>query len=189
VTNTQIYWRVYYQANAEKIKKRAREWYHANRDRSLKSRAEWTRNNPERSRAIKTAHERRRGVQPRRPAAAPEVLAERHRLRTRAWWRSPDGRKYAAAYFGSERGRLARANAYARRRRQAAGGHVRLSTWLLILVSQGRRCYYCRTKFSAAMKPTKDHVIPLSRGGRHEARNLVAACLSCNLHKSARIVA
>ena len=31
-----------------------------------------------------------------------------------------------------------------------------------------------------------DHVVPLSRGGRHEPANLVWACRSCNSRKSAR---
>lgn len=37
--------------------------------------------------------------------------------------------------------------------------------------------------------PTRDHVIPLSKGGTHERANLQLACAECNVRKGARIVA
>jgi 5-methylcytosine-specific restriction endonuclease McrA len=44
---------------------------------------------------------------------------------------------------------------------------------------QGGRCFYC-----LEVKPlTQDHVIPLTRGGRHEPKNIIGACLSCNSSK------
>ena len=33
-----------------------------------------------------------------------------------------------------------------------------------------------------------DHVIPLSKGGKHEPENVKVACASCNLWKGSRIV-
>ena len=43
-------------------------------------------------------------------------------------------------------------------------------------------CAYC----GALDNITIDHVMPLSRGGKHEPANLVAACYSCNSSKGAR---
>ncbi len=43
------------------------------------------------------------------------------------------------------------------------------------------QCHYC-----AAPGPTKDHVVPLSRGGRDEAFNIVPACSNCNFDKAAK---
>lgn len=43
-------------------------------------------------------------------------------------------------------------------------------------------CQYCYNKFSEK-KLTIDHVIPLSKGGRHEWTNVVTACSQCNNRK------
>jgi 5-methylcytosine-specific restriction endonuclease McrA len=44
-------------------------------------------------------------------------------------------------------------------------------------------CFYCGGKSEHV-----DHVVPLSRGGRHSIGNLVASCASCNLSKSDRFI-
>jgi 5-methylcytosine-specific restriction endonuclease McrA len=45
-------------------------------------------------------------------------------------------------------------------------------------------CAYC----GSTTNVTIDHVIPLSRGGKHEADNLAPACLSCNCSKCALLL-
>ena len=52
----------------------------------------------------------------------------------------------------------------------------------------GNRCAYCRTVFSVENKLEFDHVVPLSRGGRHSIGNLLPACLLCNRNKSYKFV-
>ena len=46
-------------------------------------------------------------------------------------------------------------------------------------------CYYCCCKLSGKTAHM-DHIIPLSRGGEHSARNLCVSCPKCNLSKKAR---
>jgi 5-methylcytosine-specific restriction endonuclease McrA len=49
------------------------------------------------------------------------------------------------------------------------------------------RCQYCgRTQGELRLREalTRDHVIPLSRGGTNEWTNVVTACSTCNLRKS-----
>lgn len=46
-------------------------------------------------------------------------------------------------------------------------------------------CAYCGEVFSRE-KLTRDHVIPLSRKGKDEWENVVAACSRCNSHKAAK---
>lgn len=46
-------------------------------------------------------------------------------------------------------------------------------------------CLYCGNTF-ARLALTRDHVMPLSRGGRDEWENVVTACSHCNLKKSNR---
>ena len=48
-------------------------------------------------------------------------------------------------------------------------------------------CQYCMRQFSAE-NLTVDHVLPKSLGGRLRWKNVVAACLKCNLSKGASIV-
>lgn len=46
-------------------------------------------------------------------------------------------------------------------------------------------CMYCGNKFSQALL-TRDHVIPLSKGGRDKWSNVVTACRHCNTKKGSR---
>lgn len=58
---------------------------------------------------------------------------------------------------------------------------VRLSRQNIFL-RDSHTCQYCYQKFSEK-RLTVDHVIPLSKGGRHEWTNVVAACTTCNNRK------
>lgn len=46
-------------------------------------------------------------------------------------------------------------------------------------------CLYCGQRF-ARSELTRDHVVPLSRGGRDVWENVVSACLPCNVRKGNR---
>jgi 5-methylcytosine-specific restriction endonuclease McrA len=54
------------------------------------------------------------------------------------------------------------------------------------------RCKLCGCELSMTTKwphpktPTRDHVIPLSKGGTHERSNLQLACAECNVRKGNR---
>ncbi len=47
------------------------------------------------------------------------------------------------------------------------------------------KCIYCGKKPN---KLTKDHVIPISRGGKNNIENIVPACWNCNYQKRATAV-
>lgn len=46
-------------------------------------------------------------------------------------------------------------------------------------------CLYCGREFRES-ELTRDHVIPLSQGGKNHWANLVSACKRCNTHKGGR---
>lgn len=54
------------------------------------------------------------------------------------------------------------------------------------------RCKICGCELSMDTKwphprtPTRDHVVPLSKGGTHERSNLQLACAECNIRKGAK---
>lgn len=52
--------------------------------------------------------------------------------------------------------------------------------WRDILDQYHHRCAYCGSKLD---KLTIDHVVPLIKGGKHSASNVVPACLHCNSSK------
>lgn len=72
----------------------------------------------------------------------------------------------------------------ARRRRareHSSFGEYTYTQVARLYIAQGRTCAYCQRPASGLPEP--EHVIPLSRGGRNDTRNLVAACHLCNADK------
>lgn len=55
------------------------------------------------------------------------------------------------------------------------------------LLHQERFCHWCCAQLTPETREI-DHVIPISRGGRHIPDNLVAACQSCNRSKNDRLI-
>ena len=77
--------------------------------------------------------------------------------------------------------------AYSHRRRQWEGEPpgVDLRDWMRLVDRYRGRCAYCD---EVAEPVTMDHVVPLSRGGRHSIGNVLPACKQCNQRKNARLL-
>ena len=58
--------------------------------------------------------------------------------------------------------------------------------WRQLVRHYRHRCAYCGGNQDGIHM---DHVIPLSRGGRHAIGNVLPACQGCNLSKGAKLVA
>lgn len=56
--------------------------------------------------------------------------------------------------------------------------------WDRLVARFDGRCAYCGERKDL----TLDHVVPVSRGGRHAAGNFLPACLSCNSSKSSKFL-
>ncbi len=54
-----------------------------------------------------------------------------------------------------------------------------------VLRRDGFRCAYCGRGEAEGVKLHLDHTVPVARGGRTELKNLVTACATCNIGKSA----
>jgi len=52
-----------------------------------------------------------------------------------------------------------------------------------VMIRDGFRCQYCQSN----SKLTIDHIIPVSRGGKTEFENCVAACQTCNNRKGNKL--
>ncbi len=57
--------------------------------------------------------------------------------------------------------------------------------WWATLKEFDYRCAYCLRKMQ---RLTKDHVIPLHRGGNHTKSNIVPACKRCNSSKGTNLL-
>jgi 5-methylcytosine-specific restriction endonuclease McrA len=72
------------------------------------------------------------------------------------------------------------ANRLKRRARLAGvGGTFTAAEWRAMLDRHDHLCFYCGEPGTM----TQDHVIPIAKGGRHDAANIVPACKSCNASK------
>lgn len=58
-------------------------------------------------------------------------------------------------------------------------GDFTASQWLRVQASQKSHCFWC----GRVRVLTIDHVIPIIRGGKHTASNIVGSCKSCNSKK------
>lgn len=77
-----------------------------------------------------------------------------------------------------------------RRARELGTNEVKRGVAIFVKALRSKRtvrCYYCKT-FVSGRKAHVEHVIPLAKGGTHNAENLCAACPKCNLTKSTRIL-
>jgi 5-methylcytosine-specific restriction endonuclease McrA len=80
-----------------------------------------------------------------------------------------------------------RREAEQRRRARLRGNETFLITdrdWQRLISRHRYCCYYCGSKEALTM----DHIIPITRDGRHSIGNLVPACKSCNSSKRTRTI-
>jgi len=61
----------------------------------------------------------------------------------------------------------------------AEGNGITPEQWKMVMGEFGYRCAYCSQQKPLAM----DHIVPLSKGGRHDLDNVVPACQPCNSSK------
>lgn len=78
-------------------------------------------------------------------------------------------------------------NSTRRARVVAAEGSHTQKQWIGKVESLGWRCFYCNEVLDRGTL-TKDHFIPLSKGGSNYLENLVPACKSCNSKKRDRLL-
>ena len=139
--------------------------------RKAKERYErWAAANPERISAIK-----RRSYEKSR-----EALNARQREINKTPTRKAFMRDYAPKHRAANPDKY---RTYAHKRRaaekNAPGAHTD-EQWLKVVCSFGGGCAYCGAK---GVHLTRDHDIPLVRGGSNNIENIVPACRSCNSSK------
>lgn len=180
------------QAQCRECRRVAQAAYYArNRDAIHERAARGRRENPDRQRQYGRSYW---------ASLTPEQRAHKREVR-KAWYaaNAEARREYQRAYMEShpeareanrravvaweKRNPLRARDKHARRRALVGDGKVTLAEWEALLAREGGHCAYCNTRPEAL---TMDHVVPLSRGGKHAIENILPACKSCNSRKGAR---
>lgn len=174
------------------MKRRYRE---ANRDKlrvtGREAMRRWREKNPEAARRIaaksrKTLRERDPGYHRRWYAANAERERERSRRVMREYRkRDPERAKKVREAYRARHPELVRQRERENtQRRRALMKRSSPETAAFMAKMLKEPCAYC----GATENITVDHVVPLSRGGRHEISNLAPACLTCNCSKGTKSV-
>jgi 5-methylcytosine-specific restriction endonuclease McrA len=146
-------------------------WRAKNKDRIKETSAAWRDANRERKRAASRAWNK--------------ANRSRHKKTCDAWRKEyPEkARASVAAWKAKKPGNV---RALVQKRRAALNGATGSfgAKDLADAIEVG--CGLCAYCLAVGLKLTIDHVVPLSRGGHHDPRNIVMACRSCNSAKGSR---
>ena len=98
--------------------------------------------------------------------------------------------KYKSEWFKTEKGKASMQRVRTMRRKQEGEiiNSLTSTEWQDILEDYRYKCAYCGKEFGVTNKPTRDHVIPISRGGDNSKENIKPACRSCNSKKNTQLV-
>lgn len=149
-------------ANAEKIAAKKRRNYLANREAILASH----RGNPTIAAYMKVYRVENRAKLEAQNRAWRERNPERHKAMRQAW---RDEHKAERVHQEGRR----------RARKKGNGGSHTFAEWMAKCAAFDWRCVYC----GSDGEMTRDHDIPVSRGGADSIDNIVPACRSCNSSK------
>lgn len=97
---------------------------------------------------------------------------------------------YHRQWAKTEKGKMVRqrGNIARRVRKNEIINTLTAEEWLDILKQHNFKCAYCgKDLFNLFDRPTRDHIIPISKGGNNIKENIVPACISCNSRKGNRI--
>lgn len=165
--------RAYNAADPERNRAKARAWQLANPDQYKARRDAYTSAHKEEQSIRKKAH----------------YAANRERMVADAirWKRdNPDRARATRRKWKQANPEKDRAHVELRRARKAASDVrvVTIGDWERMVARHRGCCAYC----GRPGKLTQDHVIPISRGGRHSVGNLVPACGVCNSSKGSKLL-
>lgn len=164
----------HYHENLEKSRARGRDWYHKNKDRiseKVKERSRiYRKNNPDKIKAYNSVYrktDKAKASVKRWREENKEYVNEQHR-----------------EYFKKNPHKRAEYERSRRARKQGCWGNIPSGIWQEILDFYENRCLCCGSKDDL----TQDHVVPLSKGGKHSPDNVQPLCGMCNYRKNSKTI-
>lgn len=116
-----------------------------------------------------------------------EKVKRRTYAKLQYWANREERILYSRAWRTANRDRRRVQHENRRARKVGNPGYVRIASkdWVRLCRRQGGRCAYCH---EVPPKLVMDHVVPLSKGGRHGIGNILPACSLCNGSKAAKLL-
>ena len=152
-----------------------RKYYLKNREDIIKQVKEYAFNHPEvNKKATSKWREKNRGY-------------ERQRSKMNHIVRKQLVKEYNQVYRQTERGRIFHQLSELKRRAIRTDGNADFDYQQWIEMRTDNKCLACG-KSEPEIKLTIDHIIPLSKGGKHIKENIQPLCFSCNVRKYTAIV-
>lgn len=98
-------------------------------------------------------------------------------------WKKPEKIEYMSKWLSENRDRKNLTEAMRRNAIRANGGSVNIEDWIELCNLYGNVCLKCGKN-----EVTMDHIVPVSKGGRHSIENLQPLCGSCNSSKGTKTI-
>jgi 5-methylcytosine-specific restriction endonuclease McrA len=155
----------------EQIQEQKRRWRDANLDHARKKSREWGKENKDRRRETCRA------------------WSEQNQEHLREYdqkWRDLNREHYSdyQRNYKIENPHVILSAANRRRARLDKFVDITKQEWRDLMIKYGWKCFYCDNVLTNKTR-TIDHLIPLSKGGRHHIMNLMPCCRVCNTGKHA----
>jgi 5-methylcytosine-specific restriction endonuclease McrA len=156
-------------------RKRFRAW----REKNLEQQRDYAREYREQHRERLRAYDREHYLRNR----------ERHNELIRVGYRKNPEKKKAqiSAYLRANPDKAAAKSNRRRAKEHAASGSHSIAEWLALKAHYDYTCLCCG-RGEPAIELTRDHVIPLDKGGSDDIANIQPLCRSCNGTKGAQII-
>ena len=190
----------YYWKNRDKVKKANAKYYKLNRKKVLERNKAWAKANPEstyrKNRKWRDAHPEevkswqassyKRNIKKRKKEQAKYRAAHKAETALRCaknYLLNKDERKKNAALYQKKNPEKVKSYQATRRTRKTeAGGSFTASEWKSLCKQHHNKCLCCNRR----RKLTADHVIPVSKGGTSNIRNIQPLCGPCNSSKGTK---
>lgn len=95
-------------------------------------------------------------------------------------------RELSKKHYDANQKKIYNETRHRRLRKKGVKGYHSHRQWEELLSASGFKCFYCGTSIEEGVGKnlaTRDHVIPIMRGGHDDIDNIVPACKSCNSSK------
>jgi rubredoxin len=184
--------KLYREKNSDVIKKRKKEYYDANAPMlNQKSKEFRLSHQEELSEYRKEYYKKNRDVILEKCKKYREDHPDEKKARGKQYYldNSEDIKAYQKWYSKTPRGKIVASRHDHRRRDRTkrVPNTLTLEEWEFIVASQNNRCSICGREFVKELPPTRDHIIPLAKGGGLTFDNVQALCRSCNGKKQDKI--
>ena len=176
-----------HEENKAKARDKARDKYQEDPETHREKSKQWRLNNLDRSRECNRAREVK--YKDKRKVHR-EANKERRKVYYKAYSKTHSEQlaQYRKVYYKANSHRLILISHARRRVYDPALDTLTGPEWKQILVDQGGLCAKCKGQFNSKFIPTRDHILPMIKGGYLTRENTQALCRGCNTSKGTKTI-